>query len=218
MKRLTQSQIQNLIFLGVVMLVAASVVVYLLLKGEPTTALEDEPDTRAGETAAPAKERFEAAPAAVVWTRLKGDTRFVLTKLSDAEYEIALADRQDGIAATLHLGESDGRVVSMLWCFSLPKAPEAEPKNEIEKRLMEHYEAQMRGAGDCIQTILSASFEACDLNGALLEPTRRVWQDGALETLAGGKDYKDTAGACTFSAYVSDGPSGAALVLALLFN
>lgn len=218
MKRLKQSQIQNLIFLGVVMLVAASVVVYLLLKGEPTTALEGEADTAVGETAAPAKERFEAAPIAVIWTHLKGDARFVLTKRSELEYEVALADGQDGISATLRLGESNGRLASMLWVFNLPTAPGEEPKNEIEKRLAEHYEAQMRGAEDCIRTILSVSFDACDLNDMLTEPTRRAWQDGALETLSGGKDYKDTTGACTFSAYVSDGSGSATLVCALLFN
>ena len=217
MKHIKQSQLQNLIFLGVVMLVAAGVVVYLLLKDEPTTALEGEAEPAVSETAAP-KERFEAAPGAVIWTQLKGDTRFVLTKLSEAEYEIAFADGTKGVSATLHLGENNGRTVSMLWSFSLPRAPDGKPKNDIEKRLAEHYESQMQGAGDCVSAILSASLEACDLNGMLLEPTRRAWRDGALETLTSGKDYKNTAGVCNFTAYVSDVSGSQTLVCALLFG
>lgn len=218
MKHLKQSQLQNLIFLGVVMLVAAGVVVYLLLKGEPATALEDAAAPSVSETAAPPKERFEAAPSAVIWAQLKGDARFVLTELSEAEYEIAFADGTKGVSATLHLGANNGRTVSMLWSFSLPKAPDGKPKNDIERRLAEHYESQMQGAGDCVTAILSASLEACDLNGMLLEPTRRAWRDGALETLYGGKDYKNTVGACSFTAYVSDASGSRVLACALLFN
>lgn len=218
MKRLTQSQLQNLIFLGVVMLVAAAVVVYLLLKGEPTTALENEADTGVSETAEPAKERFEAAPSAVLWTRLKGDARLLMTKLSEAEYEITVADGMEGMSATLHLGESNGRVVSMLWSFSLPQPPAGEPKNDIEKRLAAHYEALLLEVNDQINTILSATLDACDLNDMLLAPTKRAWRDGALGTLAGGKDYKNTVGSCAFSAYVSDVSGSDVLVCALLFN
>ncbi|MDO4572761.1 MAG: hypothetical protein Q4C13_05275 [Clostridia bacterium] len=213
MGRLTQAQLQNLIFTGVVMLVAAGVLVYLAFREEPAAAELSSP-APAAETAraeAPGA-AFEAVPPAVFLTQLEADGRFTLTQEAPGLYVLTM--EESGFTALLEIGEADGRVGSLTWFFA-PEAPALEsPENALERRVAEAREKSLAARGDSITAILLFCMEAADLNGVLQRPVLRLWCDAALETGQSGKTYRASAGDCGFIAYVSE--TDGALVCAFL--
>lgn len=220
MKRLSHSQLQNLIFIGVVMLVAAVAIVYLMLREDPTRASSMESAATSAPALTPSQDeeplRFESVPISVLLAQLNGDKRLIVTALSENEYDIRLSSEEESAAAVLRLTESNGRISSLLWTFPLPEKPPDKPKNDIEKRLAESYEQQMSALRDRIETILTACISGSDLNDKLLEPNLRAWFEGALGTLDGGGSYRNVAEGCTFTAYASESDGRGALICALL--
>ena len=215
-KRFTPAQLQNMIFIGVVMLVAAAVVVFMLLKEKPAAPAAPQ-NSAAAATQAPTK-RFEAAPTDVMLVSLSGSGRLRLTKVSEGEYEVALADGAAGVTTTLRVTEPGGRLTSLLWIFSVPKAPPDKPKTADGERQLEEYTKQMADIGDQVSMILQECITACDLQDALLPPIVRAWCDGARKALSKNKDYKNTAKSCTFTAYMSETGGADVLVCGLLLD
>ncbi len=222
MKRLSHSQIQNLIFIGAVMLVAAGAIVYILLDGRSDAsgdmASETTPLTsvRPLETEKASSRGFEAAPVSVMMAQLASGGSLILTELDENRYALALADAPDTEAATLLLTESNGLVTSLMWSFPLPTKFSGKPANAIERRLAESYDAQLAAMRGRVETALTDCIGACDLDGVLLGPVLLAWTEGALETMESGESYRNVAEGCVFTAYASEPGGEAALSCALL--
>lgn len=221
MRRLSHSQLQNLIFIGVVMLVAAAAVVYMLLREDPTqaSASHGTPAFTPNPSPEPKETRrgFEGAPPSVLLAQLEADGCFTISKSAEHEYSLRLIEDGEDAAIAMRLTESGGRITSLLWTFPLPEKPAGEPKNEIEKRLKENYETDLAAMRTRVETVLMACIRGSDLNGRLLEPTLYLWCDGALKTLKDGKSYRNVEENCAFTAQRVDNEGPDTLLCALLF-
>lgn len=217
---MNHAQVQNLIFIAVVLLVAAGAMAYMMLRGDFADGWNARatitPQASAALTPEQRRDRFEAAPVSVLLTQLKGDGRLHIQENADGGYSVRLSsDPRDAVAA-LRLTEAEGRVTSLSWWFPLPAKPVKKPKSDIEKRIAANYEDALAAVSGRVETILTAAIDASDLNGKLLEPTLRLWCQSALETAESDKTYRNTEEGCSFSAYVSEKDGARVLECALL--
>lgn len=226
MEKPKSNQLQNVAFTVIVLV--ACILIYLLIG--KSASVDSSPEASAavvgaGEfTAQPETEEtkdaaFEAVPGELYGQFLREDGRVSAKKDRKREnaYSLVCGSQTSGTGElTYTVSEDTGRVTSLTLSFPCRDKPPSKPKTDIEKRLAADYPKHIALQNTAVDAMLRAAIQACDLNGALIDPVLTRWYAGALMCRDDDKTFTDAYAGCDFSAFRSSDGGKTLVVCTLL--